>query len=239
MKKISISLITLLLGACAISSQAPAPIVNGGVKQSAQVATTPPPKVVSNSSAAVSSSPVAKVDNTQNNGTKISKMDDEDSEGTPVSTKKSITKTSEPANVTNSPVIKQGAYQADAKVDGIIWTVPTQGSIIKKYSVASKGIDIAGNEGQAIIAANDGTVAYSGNGLKGYGNLIIIKHANNYLTAYSHNKVNLVKEGESIKRGQKIAEMGSTSAARSMLHFELRKNGKPIDPTAIFQGGDN
>lgn len=234
MKKISISLITLLLGACAISSQAPAPIVNGDVKKSTSLTTTPPAKPVPK--APTTENVDVAVNDTQTTGTKISKMDDDETEVAPTPVKKSVAKVN---NEPNPTVVKQSGSQSSVVLDGITWTVPTKGSIIKQYSVSTKGVDISGVEGQEIIAANDGTVAYSGNGLKGYGNLIIIKHANNFLTAYSHNKVNLVKEGASIKRGQKIAEMGSTSAARPMLHFELRKNGKPTDPTAIFQNGVN
>jgi lipoprotein NlpD len=123
---------------------------------------------------------------------------------------------------------------SSANLGNIQWLTPTQGKIVLPYSVAAKGVDIEGREGQAIVAAAAGKVAYSGSGLKGYGNLIIIKHADNYLTAYSHNKVNLVKEGDSVKRGQKIAELGKTDSDRPLLHFEIRKSGKPINPTSIF-----
>jgi lipoprotein NlpD len=114
------------------------------------------------------------------------------------------------------------------------WVMPTDGIVSQKFSVASKGIDIVGKEGQPIYAINSGKVAYSGNGLKGYGNLIIIKHDGTYLSAYAHNKVNLVKEGTMVKRGQKIAEMGS-SGEKAVLHLELRKNGKPIDPLSMIK----
>ncbi|MFN7095257.1 MAG: peptidoglycan DD-metalloendopeptidase family protein, partial [Burkholderiales bacterium] len=114
------------------------------------------------------------------------------------------------------------------------WVMPSDGIVSQKFSVASKGIDIVGKEGQPIYAINSGKVAYSGNGLKGYGNLIIIKHDGTYLSAYAHNKVNLVKEGTMVKRGQKIAEMGS-SGGKAILHLELRKNGKPIDPLSMIK----
>ena len=93
-----------------------------------------------------------------------------------------------------------------------------------------QGIDIAGSSGQAIHAAADGTVVYSGSGLVGYGELVIVKHDEQWLTAYGHNRARLVNEGQIVKAGQQIAEMGRTGAARDMLHFEIRYNGKPVDP---------
>ena len=114
------------------------------------------------------------------------------------------------------------------------WIMPTQGKA-DGYKSSTKGVDIYGEDGQMIYAANDGKVVYSGNGLKGYGNLIIIKHDSTYLTAYAQNKVNLVKEGASVKRGQKIAKMGTDDNGRAVLHFELRKNGKPIDPFSVIK----
>lgn len=113
------------------------------------------------------------------------------------------------------------------------WMMPTQGKIIGAYTPAKKGVDIAGSSGQPIYAASSGKVVYSGNGLKGYGNLIIIKHSNNYLSAYAHNKVNLVADGAMVKKGQKIAEMGSGDKGAS-LHFEVRKNGKPVNPNSVI-----
>jgi len=87
-----------------------------------------------------------------------------------------------------------------------------------------------GKAGDPVLAAADGRVVYAGSGLRGYGNLVIIKHNANYLTAYAHNQTLLVKEDQAVKKGQKIAEMGSTDAERVQLHFEVRKQGKPIDP---------
>ncbi len=118
--------------------------------------------------------------------------------------------------------------------DGFI--MPTSGQT-DGYKASNKGIDIYGTLGQDINASNSGKVVYSGNGLKDYGNLIIIKHSDVYLTAYAHNNVNLVKEGAIIKRGQKIAEMGRGGSNRAVLHFELRKNGKPIDPFTLITKG--
>lgn len=93
-----------------------------------------------------------------------------------------------------------------------------------------KGIALEGAEGDPVMAANDGRVVYSGSGLRGYGNLVIVKHEGDFLTAYAHNKSILVKEGQAVKRGQKIAELGSTDSDVAKLHFEVRKAGKPVDP---------
>ena len=94
----------------------------------------------------------------------------------------------------------------------------------------NKGFDIGGKAGDPVVAAADGRVVYAGAGLRGYGNLIILKHNNTYLTAYAHNQSLLVKEDQTVKKGQKIAEMGSTDADRVKLHFEVRRQGKPVDP---------
>lgn len=112
------------------------------------------------------------------------------------------------------------------------WMWPTQGRVIAEFSEAksSKGVDIAGAAGQAIYAAAAGKVVYSGSGLRGYGKLVIIKHNAMYLSAYAHNQQILVKEGQIVTRGQKVAEMGSTDAEQVALHFEIRQMGKPVDP---------
>jgi lipoprotein NlpD len=115
----------------------------------------------------------------------------------------------------------------------LTWRWPTSGKVISTYSKSAagrKGIDIAGKSGQTIHAAAAGKVVYSGNGLPRYGNLLIIKHNDVYLSAYAHNKRLLVKEGQIVKAGQKIATLGSTGTQRNQLHFEIRRNGKPIDP---------
>lgn len=114
------------------------------------------------------------------------------------------------------------------KISG--WRRPANGKIIGVYSASNKGINIAGQEGDPVFASAAGKVVYCGGGLKAYGNLIIIKHNSLYLTAYAHNKKLLVKEGNIVKAGQKIAEMGSTGARRTMLHFEIRKQGRPVNP---------
>ena len=93
-----------------------------------------------------------------------------------------------------------------------------------------KGVGIGGKAGDAVLAAADGRVVYAGAGLRGYGNLVILKHNNTYLTAYAHNQALLVREDQTVRKGQKIAEMGSSDADRVKLHFEVRRQGKPVDP---------
>ena len=118
---------------------------------------------------------------------------------------------------------------------GIRLSWPAKGKVTEEFSDKNKGIDIAGKVGEAVQAASDGNVVYAGNSLRGYGNLIIIKHDNTYLTAYAHNSKLLVKEGDNVRKGQKIAEMGDTDTTSPKLHFELRVNGKPVNPTPYLQ----
>ncbi len=115
--------------------------------------------------------------------------------------------------------------------DDIAWIWPARGSVLMGFDdVKNKGLDIGGAAGDPVLAAADGRVVYVGASLRGYGNLIILKHNNTYLTAYAHNQVLLVKEDQTVRKGQKIAEMGSTDADRVKLHFEVRRQGKPVDP---------
>lgn len=108
---------------------------------------------------------------------------------------------------------------------------PASGALLAGFDeVRNKGYDIAGKAGDPVLAAADGRVVYAGAGLRGYGNLIILKHNNTFLTAYAHNQALLVKEDQTVRRGQKIAEMGNTDADRVKLHFEIRRQGKPVDP---------
>ncbi len=124
------------------------------------------------------------------------------------------------------------AEKEEVAEDALEWGMPTSGKVIAEYSESAnrKGVDIAGKQGQAILASSSGKVVYSGSGLRGYGKLIIIKHNKTYLSAYAHNDQILVKEGQSVSKGQKIAEMGNSDADQVKLHFEIRKLGKPVDP---------
>jgi lipoprotein NlpD len=115
--------------------------------------------------------------------------------------------------------------------DEVNWMWPANGTVLAGFDeVKNKGLDIGGKAGEPVLAAADGRVVYVGAGLRGYGNLIILKHNNTYLTAYAHNQTLLIKEDQSVRRGQKIAEMGSSDADRVKLHFEVRRQGKPVDP---------
>ncbi|TKV69559.1 LysM peptidoglycan-binding domain-containing protein [Marinobacter panjinensis] len=123
-----------------------------------------------------------------------------------------------------------GQSQTVASID---WRWPHVGTVIAGYSTSgkvNKGIDIAGKEGDSVRAAASGNVVYAGSGLLGYGNLVIVNHNEHYLSAYAHNRKILVQEGEDVKAGQVIAELGNSGTDRPRLHFEIRKNGNPVDP---------
>ena len=115
----------------------------------------------------------------------------------------------------------------------VAWRWPADGSLVSRYvegDPTKQGVGVAGSAGQPVRAAGDGVIVYSGSGLVGYGELVIIKHDEQWLSAYGHNRRRLVAEGDRVKAGQQIAEMGRTGADRDMLHFEIRYNGKPVDP---------
>lgn len=131
----------------------------------------------------------------------------------------------------SAPAIASIPPQPDVAVSPVTFTWPVRGPMLNSFDESkNKGVNIGGALGAPVKAAADGRIVYAGNGLRGYGNLIIIKHDATYLTAYAHNRTLLVKEGDPVTRGQTIAEMGSTDSDRVMLHFEVRKQGKPVDP---------
>ena len=130
------------------------------------------------------------------------------------------------------PAEKKEGVQAEDE-ERVEWSWPTLGKVIAPFNESSsngKGLDIGGKSGQPVLAAGPGKVVYSGSGLRGYGKLVIIKHNKAYLSAYAHNHKILVKEGQSVTKGQKIAEMGDSDADQVKLHFEIRRFGKPVDP---------
>ena len=130
------------------------------------------------------------------------------------------------------PAAAPAAREGDEDVS---WAWPSAGAVVAPFDEGKvKGLMIGGKAGDPVLAAADGRVVYAGSGLRGYGNLIILKHNNTYLTAYAHNQLLLVKEEQAVRRGQKIAEMGSTDADSVRLHFEIRKQGKPIDPAKLL-----
>ncbi|MBC7918479.1 MAG: peptidoglycan DD-metalloendopeptidase family protein [Rhodoferax sp.] len=145
---------------------------------------------------------------------------------------------SAPVKAASAPVVAaSAAVPAASSVangsgdDDLSWIWPANGPTLTGFDdTKNKGVDIGGAAGDAVLAASDGRVVYAGASLRGYGNMIILKHNNTYLTAYAHNQALLVKEEQTVKKGQKIAEMGSSDADRVKLHFELRRYGKPVDP---------
>jgi lipoprotein NlpD len=118
--------------------------------------------------------------------------------------------------------------------EDVDWMWPAKGKVIAAFTEAAKGVDIAGRKGAPVLAAAGGRVVYAGAGLRGYGKLVIIKHNNTWLSAYAHNENLLVKEQQDVKKGQKIAEMGSTDTDQVKLHFEVRRQGKPVDPAKVL-----
>jgi lipoprotein NlpD len=124
------------------------------------------------------------------------------------------------------------AGAADA---ALVWAWPAVGTVVETFDeTRNKGIDITGKDGDPVLSAGDGQVVYRGNGLRGYGNLVIIKHTDEFISAYAHNRAILVEQGQSVKRGQRIAEMGKSDADTPKLHFEVRRQGKPVDPLKLL-----
>lgn len=155
-------------------------------------------------------------------------VEDSGVEITPIAPAGGVKQVTPPAAAVEAPIEPPKPNLANANM-GFIW--PHNGEVIQPYKAgASKGLDLAAKVGDPVVAAQAGKVVYSGNALRGYGNLIIIKHDNNLLTAYAHNKTLLVKEGEPVTKGQKVAEAGQSDSDRPKLHFEVRKQGKPVDP---------
>ena len=148
------------------------------------------------------------------------------------------------APAASAPVVAAAAPPAPAPAavpavrdsdDDITWAWPAASTVSTPFDEArNKGLVFRGKAGDPVLAAADGRVVYAGSGLRGYGNLVILKHSATYLTAYAHNQTLLVKDDQAIKRGQKIAEMGATDADSVQLHFEIRKQGKPIDPAKLL-----
>lgn len=147
------------------------------------------------------------------------------------------TAVTEPKPAADTPAtVAKAAPTASNTVGGIDWSWPTSGKVIAGFSDSNnnKGMDIAGEQGQAVLAAATGKVIYSGSDLRGYGKLVIIKHDNTYLSVYAHNSQIVVKEGQQVRKGQKIAEMGSTDTDQVKLHFEIRQQGKSVDPAKFL-----
>lgn len=157
---------------------------------------------------------------------------------TPANTSASNTPTptasSAPASSASNAAPSESA-PVNVSDDGMTFAWPHPGPVLAGFDEAkNKGLDFAGKAGDPVLAAGDGKVVYAGSGLRGYGNLVILKHNNTYLTAYAHNQTLLVKEDQSVTKGQRIADMGSSDSDRVKLHFEIRKQGKPVDPAKLL-----
>ncbi len=185
----------------------------------------PPVTVLANTKPAATSAVVAppmQVANAQGGGATV----------TPVAPSGVTTTAVAPAAVTTTAVPPaQVGNAVVAAEDDVAFIWPASGAVLGGFDEAkNKGLDIGGAAGDPVLAAADGRVVYVGSSLRGYGNLIILKHNNTYLTAYAHNQTLLVKEDQTVRKGQKIAEMGNSDADRIKLHFEVRRQGKPVDP---------
>lgn len=150
---------------------------------------------------------------------------------TPSTTTPPATTTPPPATSTTTPAESSTPTPTRASDASLItWGWPSSGAVTQTFTTATKGIDIAGSLGDPVVAAADGKVMYSGNGVRGLGNLIIINHENGFITAYAHNQTLLAKTGETVKRGAKIAQIGQSDTTSPRLHFEIRRQGTPVDP---------
>ena len=149
----------------------------------------------------------------------------------PMSSSASVAAPSAPALPASPPAVA-APREGDEDIN---WAWPASGPVATPFDdVKSKGLAIGGKAGDPVLAAADGRVVYAGSGLRGYGNLVIVKHNATFLTAYAHNQALLVKEDQVVRRGQKIAEMGSSDADKVQLHFEIRRQGKPVDPARLL-----
>lgn len=139
------------------------------------------------------------------------------------------------ASAAAAPSVANGSIVSATDDEKLSWMWPSDGRIVATFEEGkSKGIDIAGKAGQHVMAAGAGKVLYAGSGIRGYGNLVIVKHSNSLLSAYAHNRSLAVKEGDSVTKGEKIAEMGDSDADSIKLHFEIRQQGKPVDPSRFL-----
>ena len=163
-------------------------------------------------------------------------------EARPLDAKPAASATAAPASAaasaaaaTTTPAAIPPVASAREADDDVTWAWPSLGAVATGFEEGRhKGLAIIGKAGDPVLAAADGRVVYAGSGLRGYGNLVIVKHNNTYLTAYAHNQALMVKEDQAVRRGQKIAEMGASDAERVQLHFEIRRLGKPIDPAKLL-----
>lgn len=162
----------------------------------------------------------------------VAKVESRPLDGRPADTRPAAA----PSPVSTAPAVSASAPAAAVPADGELnWAWPAVGNLIANFDEQrNKGLAIGGKAGEPVLAAADGRVMYAGSGLRGYGNMVIIKHNDTYLSAYAHNQSLLVKEDQVVRRGQPIAEMGSSDADQVKLHFEIRRKGKPVDPARLL-----
>jgi lipoprotein NlpD len=160
---------------------------------------------------------------------------DKDGDGKPDAAPKAAEKPVQLASVKPSVPVAAPVPALSAEDREVSWMWPAEGRVVGQFDEGkNKGIDIAGRPGQQVLAAGAGKVMYAGSGIRGYGNLVIVKHSNGLLSAYAHNRSILVKEGQSVGKGQAIAEMGDSDSESVKLHFEIRQQGKPVDPSKFL-----
>jgi lipoprotein NlpD len=143
----------------------------------------------------------------------------------------------QPQRKVKSAAVAKSKGGKSAQRSRLGWRWPTKGQVVQEFARGDplrKGVKVGGRIGQPVLAAEAGKVVYAGSGLIGYGRLIIIKHNKNYLSAYGHNRKLLVREGDTVSRGQQVAEVGKNGSGRAMLHFEIRRNGAPVDPLKLL-----
>jgi lipoprotein NlpD len=210
-------LVTLILVSVACSAPTPAPIKD----QSSNIPKAKP-VVIPNWSV---TNEAKSTPSTATNKAKVNPNTTTTTNNTNTQTK-SATENSTSKTETRDPIIPDPGFRIGK---------PSSAPVGEGFNGSSnKGIDYVGKMGDPVLAAGEGKVIFSGNSLRSYGNLVIVKHNNNYISIYAHNSKNLVKEGDAVKRGQKIAEMGNTESDRVKLHFELRRDSRPVDPTGYF-----
>lgn len=237
------ALLVTLLAACSTPKKtAPVRDYSSGRKaessSSAKTAPVPSSKTTTKSDP-IKPPPAKTAKEAPKEGSKELVKTDSKAEAKPKPETKSETKSETKAETkpeTKQEVKSEEVKKSTSNDSGLKLAKPASGQTIGGFDGnTNKGIDISGKAGDPIVAAADGKVVYAGDGMRGYGNIVIVKHDNNYLTVYAHNKSLTVKEGATVKRGQKIAEMGNSESDRVKLHFELRRDGKPIDPTSYLQ----
>lgn len=201
------------------------------VRPLASAASTPAPSAA----ASASNKTGPRADKRPYSETNLAELQKPDAAGAVMLANTPVTKVeSKPIDTKPNDRAADAPSAAGSGEDAISWIWPAEGRLVAGFEDGKKGIDIAGKSGQSVMAASGGKVMYAGSGIRGYGNLVIVKHTSNLLSAYAHNKTILVKEGQTVSKGQKIAEMGNSDSDSVKLHFEIRQQGKPVDPSKFL-----